>query len=42
MDRKQIEKQQKVRQKGAKVLAIAMIIIMVLFTVVGSVMFLFD
>lgn len=42
MDRKQIEKQQKIRTRGAKIMAIVMIIIMVLFTVVGSIMFLFD
>lgn len=42
MDRKQIERQQKIRTRGAKIMAIVMIIIMVLFTVVGSIMFLFD
>ena len=42
MDRKQIEKQQKIRTKGAKILAIVMIVAMVLFTIVGSLMFLVD
>lgn len=42
MDRKQIERQHKIRSKGAKIMAIIMIIIMVLFTVVGSLMFLLD
>lgn len=42
MDRKQIEKQQKIRTKGAKILAIVMIIAMVLFTVVSSLIFFID
>lgn len=42
MDKKQIEKTQKIRAKGARILAILMIIIMVLFTVIGAMMFMLD